>query len=158
MLLVLYYNGHSWFWPHFGIPWRCTYASDRLCSLGRHVLAVTILRFIWPYKSECQPIFLKKQGIHSLYAKFWLLRPLIKNIADSSHWYGSNVTFGASLAFQVREEYVFDFFFLKIGPQWGVNSGVTQLYAKFTHISRQFWALNRKQKKLFGKNCLKNVV
>ena len=27
------------------------------------------LRFILPCKSDCQPIFLKKQGIYSLYAK-----------------------------------------------------------------------------------------
>ena len=65
-------------------------------------------------------MFLKKQGIYSLYAKWWLLRPLIKNIPDSSHQYYSNVTFEASLAFQMREEYVFkkkDF--LKIRPQGG---------------------------------------
>ena len=65
-------------------------------------------RFILPCKSDCQPILLKKQGIFSLYAKLGLLRPLIKNIPDSSHQYGSNVTFGASLAFQMREEYVFE--------------------------------------------------
>ena len=57
------------------------------------------LRFILPCKSDCQPIFLKKQGIYSFYAKLWLVRPLIKNIPGSSHWYLSNVTFGASLAF-----------------------------------------------------------
>ena len=28
------------------------------------------------------------------FAKLWLVRPLIKNIPDSSHQYGSNVTFG----------------------------------------------------------------
>ena len=66
------------------------------------------LRFILPYKRDCQPIFLKKQGIYSLYAKLWLVRPLIKNIPYSSHQYGSNVTFGASLASQMREEYVFE--------------------------------------------------
>ena len=53
-------------------------------------------------------MFLKKQGIYSLYSKLWLVRPLIKSIPDSSHRYGSNVTFGASLAFQMREEYVFE--------------------------------------------------
>ena len=105
------------------------------------------LRFILPCKSDCQPIFLKTQGIHSLYAKLWLLRPLIKNIPDYSHRYGSNVTFWASLAFQMREEYVFDFFFFENWTLRGVNSGVTQFHAQFTHISRQFWALNRKQQK-----------
>ena len=45
---------------------------------------------------------------------------MIKNIHDSSHQYLSNVTLGASLAFQMREEYVFeDYFLLKIGPQGG---------------------------------------
>ena len=33
------------------------------------------LRFILPFKSECQPIFLKKQDTYSLYSKLW---PLIK--------------------------------------------------------------------------------
>ena len=71
-------------------------------------------------KSDCQPIFLKKQGIYSLYAKLWLLRPLIKNIPDSSHQYSSNVTFGAGLAFQMREEYVFEENkFVKTWPQGG---------------------------------------
>ena len=77
-----------------------------------------ILRFILPCKSDCQPIFLKKQGINSFYAKLWLLRSLIKNVPDSSHRYGSNVTFGASTAFQMREKYVFEKkYFLKTRPQ-----------------------------------------
>ena len=80
----------------------------------------SILRFILPCKSECQPIFLKKHGIYSLYAKLWLLRPLIKNFPDSSHRYGSNVTFGASLAFQMQEEYVLKKnIFFKTWPQGG---------------------------------------
>ena len=46
--------------------------------------------------------------------------PGLSNIPDSSHRYGSNVTFGASLAFQMREEYVFEEKnSLKIGPQGG---------------------------------------
>ena len=65
-------------------------------------------RLILPCKSDCLTIFLKKQGTYSLYAKFWLERPLIKNINDSYHQYISYVTFGASLAFQMREEYVFE--------------------------------------------------
>ena len=36
----------------------------------------------------------------------------------------------------------------------GVNSGVTQLHTQFTHVFRQFWALNRKQ----NKNSLGNTV
>ena len=91
-------------------------------------------------------IFLKKQGIHSLYAKLWVLRPLIKNIPHSSHWYGSNVTFGASLAFQMREKYVFEKkYFCENWTSRGVNRGVTQFHTQFTHGSRQCWALNRKQ-------------
>ena len=95
-------------------------------------------RLILPCKSDCQPMFLKKQGTHSLYAKLWLVRPLIKNIHDSSHQYLSNVTFGASLALQMREEYVFE-----INTSKGVNSGVTQFHTQLTHVSRRFWALNK---------------
>ena len=32
------------------------------------------LRLILPCKSDCHPIFLKKQGIYSLYAKLWLVK------------------------------------------------------------------------------------
>ena len=81
---------------------------------------ISKLMFILPCKSDWQPIFLKKQGIYKCYAKLWLLRPLIKNIPNSSHQYCSNVTFGASLAFQIREEYVFeDFFFFKLDLKGG---------------------------------------
>ena len=97
-----------------------------------------ILRFILPCKSDCYSIFLKKRGIYSLYANLWLLRPLIKNIPDSSHQYGSNVTFGASLAFQIREEYVFEEnIFFENWTSRGVNTGVTQFHTQFTHVSRQ---------------------
>ena len=114
---------HTWYLlnlQHFANPqhyitvtWGC------LIPMTEHILSYT-LRFILPCKSDCQPIFLKKQGIFSVYTQLWLLGPLIKNIPDSSHQYGSNVTFGESLAFQMREEYVFEeIFFLKIGPQRG---------------------------------------
>ena len=94
-----------------------------------------ILRFILPCKSDCQPIFLKKQGTYSLYAKLWLVRPLIKNIPDSFHQYLSNVTFKASLSFQMREEYVFEKnYFWKLDLM-GVNSGSTQFHTQFTHVS-----------------------
>ena len=85
-------------------------------------------RFILPCKSDCLTIFLKKQGTYSLYAKLWLERPLIKNINDSYHQNLSNITFGASLAFQMREEYVFEKNIFKNWTSRGVNSGVTQFY------------------------------
>ena len=72
------------------------------------LLLTSKLRFILQCKSNCHSIFLKKQGIYSLYAKLWLVRPLIKNIPDSSHRYLSNVNFWVSLEFQMREEYVFE--------------------------------------------------
>ena len=84
----------------FWVTGLCLNLNDENCG--------GILRFILPCKRDCQPIFFKKQGIYQRYAKLWLLRPLIKNIPDSSHQYGSNVTFGASLASQMREEYVFE--------------------------------------------------
>ena len=37
----------------------------------------------------------------------------------------------------------------------GVNSGVTQYHTEFTHVSRLFCALNRKQTKKLGKTGLK---
>ena len=40
--------------------------------------------------------------------KIVTFKALIKNIPDSSHRYVSNVTFGASLAFLMREEYVYE--------------------------------------------------
>ena len=67
-----------------------------------------ISRFILPCKSDCQPIFLKMQGTYSLYAKLWLVKPLIKQIHGSSPRYLSNVTFETSLAFQMREECIFE--------------------------------------------------
>ena len=105
-------------------------------------------RFILPCKSDCQPIFFKKQGTYLLYAKLWLVRPLIKNIHDSSHRYLSNVTFGTWVAFQMREEYVFwRKKYLKNWTSRGVNSGITQFQMQFTLVSRQFGALDRKLKK-----------
>ena len=37
--------------------------------------------------------------------------------------------------------------FLKTGPKRGVTSGVKQFHTQFTYVSRECWALNRKQKK-----------
>ena len=54
------------------------------------------LRFIWPCKSDCQPIFPKIQRTYSLFEKLWFVRPL-----DFS-----NVTFGTSFAFQMREVFL----------------------------------------------------
>ena len=88
-------------------------------GLTSTIVGLLKIRFILPCKNDCQPIFLKKQGSYSLYAKLWLVRPLIKNIPDSSHWYLSNVTFRASLAFQTREEYVFEFFCWKLDLNGG---------------------------------------
>ena len=70
-------------------------------------VALVISRFILPRQSLCQSIFLKKQGTYLLYAILWLVRPLIKNILDSSPQYLSNFTFTPSLPFQMREEYTF---------------------------------------------------
>ena len=114
------------------------------------------LRFILPCKSDCQPIFLKKQGIYSLYAKLWLFRPLIKNIPDSSQQYGSNVTFGASLAFQMREEYIFEKKdFLKIGPQGGEIVALRNFTRNLRIFldSSEIWIENKKNS--LGKNVLK---
>ena len=66
------------------------------------------LRFIWPCKSDCQPISPKIQRTYSLFVKLWFVRPLIFKIRDSSPQYLSNVTFGTSFAFQIRKEYVFE--------------------------------------------------
>ena len=76
-----------------------------------------LLRFILPCKSDCQPIFLKMQGTYSLYAKLRLERPLIKQNHDFSPRYLSNVTFGTSLAFPIRDKFVLKKeYFLKVGP------------------------------------------
>ena len=45
------------------------------------------LRFIWPYKSDCPPIFPKMQRIYSLFAKLWFVRRLIFQIRDYSPQY-----------------------------------------------------------------------
>ena len=87
------------------------YIQVVVCSVGWLVGCMQRLRFILLCKSKCQPIFLKKQDTYSCHAKLWLVRTLIKNIHDSSHQYLSNVTFGASLAFNMREEWLFEEFF-----------------------------------------------
>ena len=121
-------------------------------------------RLILLCKSDCQPIFLKKQGTYSLYAKYWLVRPLIKNIHLSSHQYLSNVIFRASLAFQMSKGYVFLFVFFLNWTSRGVKSGFSKFHTHFTLVFRQFWALNRKKKneslaktvlKMWSKVCSK---
>ena len=89
-------------------------------------------RFILPCKSDRPPVFLKMQGIYSLYAKSWLESPLIKQIHDSSTQYLSD----------------------EVGESICKNSGVTQFHTQFTHVSRHFWAKNKKVRK----NCIDNVA
>ena len=111
-----------------------------------------------PCKSDCQTIFLKKQGINTLYTKLWLVRPLIKNIIpDSSHWYLSNVTFATSPAFQMREEYIFGKkYFLKTGPQRGLIVALRNFTRYFIMFldGVELWIENKKKvyEKLFS-NC-----
>ena len=80
--------------------------------------------FILPQQSVCQSIFFKIQGTYLLYAILW---PLIKNFLDSSPQYLSNVTFGTSLAFQMREEYMFETIYFWNLNLKGVNISITQL-------------------------------
>ena len=88
-------------------------------------------------------LFYSKCKAHThFFVKVWLVRPLIKQTHNSSTQYLSNVTFGTSLEFQMRKEYVFSFFFKWISM--GVLSGVMQLHTHFRHASKLFWALNRK--------------
>ena len=65
-------------------------------------------------------------------------------IHDYSPWYLSNVTFGTSFAFQIREKYV------KKKIKINLKGDLTQFHKQFTHVSRHFWAKKRKGKK-FGK-------
>ena len=66
---------------------------------------------------------------------------MIKNFHDSSHQYLSNVTFGSSLAFQMREKYVFEEKGKNLnGTSKGVNSGATQFFTQLMHVSRHFKA------------------
>ena len=99
-----------------------------------------------------------KSKANTHFAKKILLRPLIKNIHDSSHWYLLNVTFGATLVLHMRKKYVFEKqYFWKFDVK-GVNSGLTQFYTQLTHVSRKCWALNKKEKNSFKKNFIENVV
>ena len=61
--------------------------------------------------TKCLPIHFLQNARQQLTLRNIVTIPLIKNILDSSSWYLSNVTFGTSLAFKMREEYVLDFFF-----------------------------------------------
>ena len=93
------------------------------------------LRFNLPRQSVCQPIFSKMQGTFLLYTILWLVRPLIKNILDSSLQYLSNVTFGTGLAFHMREEYMFEKRRKKLDLK-GLIIGVTQFHTQFMHVFR----------------------
>ena len=76
--------------PLHALHWELKWIVQQLnkCSLQIQMYPQTSkLRFILPCKRECQPIFLKKQGVYLLYAKFWLVGLLIKNIPDASHQY-----------------------------------------------------------------------
>ena len=115
-------------------------------------------RLILPWKSDCPPVFLKMQGTYSLYAKFWLVRPLNDWIHDSAPRYLSNITFGTSIAFQMRKYHIFlKKYFFENWTSRGVNSAVTHFYTQFKHVSRYFWALNQKHK-IIRKNCFQIVV
>ena len=50
--------------------------NEKLCLCANMQLIVK-LRFIWPCKSDCQPIFPKMQHTYSLFEKLWFVRPLI---------------------------------------------------------------------------------
>ena len=49
-------------------------------------------------------------------------------------------------------------YFWKIWTFMGLKMALCTLHTQFTHVSRHFWASNRKQKKLLRKNCFENMV
>ena len=104
------------------------------------------LMFIWPCKSDCQPIFTKMQHSNSISTKLWFVRPLIFQFRDFSPWFLLNVTFGKSFAFQMRDKYIFE-----------TNSFENWTSRRLT-ISHAIWAKNRTQTKKFGNNYFNNVV
>ena len=53
---------------------------------------------------------------------------------------------------------MFNFFFFINWTSRGVNSSVTQFHTQFSLCFFIFWANNRKQKKVWEKNCFYNVV
>ena len=89
-------------------------------------------RFILPQQSICQSIFKRKAPHYLTHSRDW---PLIRYIPDSSPQFISNVTFGTSLAFQMREEYMLIFIFFNL-DHTGVNIGATQFCTQFTHVSK----------------------
>ena len=100
----------------------------RLSRGCRDCVSLHRLRLILPQQSVCQSIFFKLQGTYLLYAIMWLVRPLIKNILDSSPRYLPNVTFGTSLAFRMREEYIFEKNYFWNLDLKGLTIGVTQFH------------------------------
>ena len=62
--------------------------------------------FILPSQSVCWSIFSSNSGSHLIYAILWLARPLIEKILDSPTQCLADATFGTSVAFQVRKEYI----------------------------------------------------
>ena len=136
LLLFFFFFSYWCYYPHtlrYSVsPVWGIFIREGVCLAGRlsllqGIVWIVVLRFILPCKSDCQSIFFKKQGINSLYTKLWLVRPLIKNVPDSSHQYLSNVTFRASLEYQMREQcFSFVFFFLNFMSR-GVNRDVALL-------------------------------
>ena len=110
-----------------------------------------ILGFIWPWKSDYQPIFPKMQRTYSLFAKLWFVRPLIFRICDSSPRYLSNVTFGTSFTFQMRKKYIYEKNIFENCTSRGVNSGVAQFQRQFAHVSRHFEICKENKKKIVQK-------
>ena len=76
----------------------------------------------------CRSINSSNSGWHLLYAILWLDRPLFKNVLDSPSKYLANAAIGASLAFQIREEYMsFSFLFLS----FRISRNMPKLHVKF---------------------------
>ena len=61
---------------------------------------------------------------------------MIKCILDFPTQHLANVTFKTSLAFQMREGYMFDFFKIFIWISRGVSIGVTNCHANVMHVLR----------------------
>ena len=96
-----------------------------------------ILRFIWPCKTDCQPIFPKIQRTYSLFCKIVICkapdfksRILLLDIFQMSpskqvlhfRWVG----------------YIFEKIFFENWTSRYVNSGVSQFHTQCMHVSRHF--------------------
>ena len=105
-----------------------------------------ILRFIWEFKSDCQPIFPKMQVHLPTFRKI----VICKAPDFSNSLFFSSISFKCHIPnkFHISDEGggCFFNFLLLIEPK-GENSGVTQFNTQFTNVSRQFGALHKKQKK-----------